>query len=198
MALNNTVTLNHTAKDFAEAVAHLRERTGIYFVLDAAAFPAPGANCSPVVLKVTDVPLCSALNSVLTPYHLGYAVFGETVIITTQQSAHNLRMRQLVHFEVNGVPLKTVLQQLSAYSGVNVVIDPRLRASKVEDEPVTLNVPHDVAVYNAIRLLAEFANLKAVQVGSVLVLTTPEFAARINEDRPASNVLGVSGLSRSH
>jgi hypothetical protein len=194
VVLNKNVTLNHVAKDLVEAVAHLRERTGIHFVLDPAV-RAADANRSPVVLKATEVPLSSALNAVLTQHRLGYAVVGETIFITTERSADNLRLRQLVHFEVNGVPLKTVVQQLSAYSGVNVVIDPRLRSTKVENEPITLSVPHDVAVHNAVRLLAEFANLKAVPVGNVLVITTPEYAARINEVRPSQNVVGVSGVA---
>jgi hypothetical protein len=180
--LNKTTALDISAKDFAEAVKLLRDRTGVQFVLD----PTVSVNI-PVVIKSTGVSLRTALNGVLTQYHLGYVVVGETVLITNEQEAASQRLRQLVQIEANGQPLKTVLQQLSADTGVNVVLDPRLRSTKAEDEKITLKV-QEVAVHNAARLLAEFANLKAVQVGTVLVITTPEYAVRISQENPPVNM----------
>jgi len=199
--LNNPITLNYIAKDVPAALAHLRERTGVLFILDAAArreLNTPAAeNPPPVVLKATNVPLRNALNAALTQQRLGYAVVGETVVITTEKAAGSLRLRQLVQIDVGGAPLKTVLQHLSADTGVSVVIDPRLSATKVGNEPITLNV-QEVAVHDAVRLLAEFANLKAVQVGNVLVLTSPENAARMNQANPTPTVVGVSGFLPNH
>src|SRR5207248_3269140 len=121
--LNKPITLNHTAKDFPEALAHLRERTGIHFILDPAALRggpnAPEGNRPPILFKTTDVRLRVALSDVLTQHHLGYAVVGETVLITTDREAGNLRLRQLVQIDVKDAPLKTVLRQLGADTGVN-------------------------------------------------------------------------------
>jgi hypothetical protein len=196
-ALNKPITLNHTAKDFPEALAHLRERTGVHFVLDPAALRGqntPEGNRPPIAFKVTDVPLRVALSNVLTQHYLGYAVVGEMVLITTDREAGSLRLRQLVQVDVKNVPLKTVLCQLGADTGVNVVLDPRLRSAKVESEPVSLHV-QEVALHNAVRLLAEFANLRSVQVGDVLVLTTPEYAARMLQENLNPAVVGVNGVS---
>jgi hypothetical protein len=198
--LNKPITLNHTAKDFPEALAHLRERTGVHFVLDPAALRvlnAPEGNRPPIVFKATDVRLRVALSDVLTQHYLGYAVVGETVLITTDREAGNLRLRQLVQIDVKNTPLKTVLRQLGADTGVNVVLDPRLRSAKLESEPITLNV-QEVALHNAVRLLAEFANLRSVQVGDVLVVTTPEHAARMCHDNPTPAVVNVSGAFRTN
>jgi hypothetical protein len=198
--MNKPITLNLTAKDFPEALAHLRERTGVHFVLDPAALRvlnAPEGNRPPIVFKVTGVPLRVALSDVLTQHYLGYAVVGETVLITTDREAGNLRLRHLVQIDVKNVPLKTILHQLGADTGVNVVIDPRMRSTKVESEPITLRV-QEVALHNAVRLLAEFANLRSVQVGDVLVITSPEFAARMLQDNSSPGVVGAGGLSQAH
>ncbi len=180
--LNNTTALDISAPNFTEAVKLLRDRTGVQFVLE----PTVSVN-APVVIKSTGVSLRTALNGVLTRYRLGYVVVGETVLITDEQEAAGLRLRQLVQVEANGQPLRDVLRQLSNDTGVNVVLDPRLRSSKAGDEKITLNV-QEVAVHNAARLLAEFANLKAVTVGTVLVITTPENAARMTQENPPAVV----------
>jgi hypothetical protein len=194
--LTQKVTIDHVAKDLPEAVAHLRERTGVYFVLDATAVRAQDANPSPVVLKATDQPLYMALNGILSQHRLSYAAVGELMIITEERSADNLRLRQLVQSDLQGVPLKTALQQLSSYAGVNIIIDPRLRNTKVENEPIWLQV-RDVSVYNAVRLLTEFTNQKLVRIGNVLVVTSPEYAARMEQEVP-SGLVPASSVSRKN
>jgi hypothetical protein len=191
--LTQKVTIDHVAKDLPEAVTYLRERTGVYFVLDATTIRAQDANPSPVVLKATDMPLYMALNGMLSQHRLSYAAVGELMIITDERAADTLRLRQLVQSDLQGVPLKTALQQLSSYAGVNIILDPRLRNTKLENEPVWLQV-RDVSVYNAVRLLAEFTNQKLVRIGNVLVVTSPEHAARMDQEAP-SGLVPASSVS---
>jgi hypothetical protein len=77
-------------------------------------------------------------------------------------------------------PLERAVKELSQVSGSNVVIDGRV--AKEAKTPVTadlLNVPLDAAL----RVLADMAGLKPVQIDNVFYLTTRENARLLKEEQ---------------
>jgi hypothetical protein len=86
----------------------------------------------------------------------------------------------LVQGTFEGKPLDEALKELSQGTGVTVLLDGR--SIKEGKTPVTadlVNVPLDTAV----RLLADMAGLKAVQVDAVLYVTTPDNARALREEQ---------------
>src|SRR5439155_3331146 len=110
----------------------------------------------------------------------GYLLRNGSVVITTNSALRALTgaskespLFPLVHLVARRQPLEDVLEELSESARANVVLD--TRASDNAKKPITArlaNVPLD----NAVRLLADMAGLKAVQVGNVLYVTTKENA----------------------
>jgi type II secretory pathway component HofQ len=81
----------------------------------------------------------------------------------------------LVHVSAEAKPLEKVLQEVAKQSGYNVVLDPR--SADKGATPIKANL-NNVPVDNAVRLLADMADLKMVQMGNILYVTTAENAAK--------------------
>jgi hypothetical protein len=195
-ALNQKVTLDFESTSLSEVVAHLRTKTKIPFTLDTPLLNNLGLidggnNPQPqgptFRLKAKNVPVRQALRRMLEPFSLGFAVVGEGVFISTEEQVSFRQFTQRVSVDAQGVALSKVLQQLADQTGVNVMIDQRVE--KQAERSVTAQFD-DVPVDSAVRLVSEVANLKAMQVDNVLLITTPENAEKIRreeiEDRATS------------
>jgi type II secretory pathway component HofQ len=86
----------------------------------------------------------------------------------------------LVSARFNGLPLSDALRTLSEQTSFTITLDPR--ATEQGKTPLTtrlINVPVDTAV----RLLADMAGLRSVQLDNVLYVTTPDNARTLEEEQ---------------
>lgn len=153
------------------AFAQLKEQTKINFVLDTTVVSMMGIDTSntPVNLKAPKKKLRVALKTLLAPYNLTFGIVGETVVISTEDMVVYRQLKQKVMLDLDKKPFAGALKQLGRETGVNVVVDSRVKNEA--DSPVTLQL-EDVPLESAIRLLSEMASLKPVRVGNVLFVTT--------------------------
>lgn len=93
----------------------------------------------------------------------------------------------LVHTELEKKPLAEALDELAAASGFNVLIDARVsEKAKTAVSARLLNTPLDTAV----GLLADMAELKALQTDNLLYVTSRENAERIEKREREKQAIG--------
>jgi hypothetical protein len=78
-------------------------------------------------------------------------------------------------------PLADVLADLRKQTGANIVLDPR--AAAVASKATLTVTLSDVRLYDALRVLADMAELRLVYAGNIYYVTTPENARTFQ--RPA-------------
>jgi hypothetical protein len=132
-----------------------------------------------VNVKLTGVKTRSALRSVLSQYSLGYAILGDTLLITNEEVAVQRQLRQRVSIDLDKTPAAQALKQLGKETGTNLIVDSRV--AKESQTPVTLQID-DVPLDTAVRLIAEMSGLKAVRVGNVMFVTTKATAQELRQD----------------
>lgn len=77
----------------------------------------------------------------------------------------------VVNVTADRKPLVEVLADLRKQTGANIVLDPRCEA---QEKKVVLSVAlNDVRLYDALRVLADMADLKMVYAGNIYYVTTP-------------------------
>lgn len=69
-------------------------------------------------------------------------------------------------------PLADILADLRRQTGANIVLDPRCTAATGEKAPLTISLS-DVRLYDALRVIADMAELKLVYAGNIYYITTP-------------------------
>jgi YHS domain-containing protein len=80
----------------------------------------------------------------------------------------------VVNILVEKRPLPEILADLRTQTRANIVLDPRCQAQvQKANLSITLN---DVRLYDAVRVIADMAELKMVYAGNVYYVTTPENA----------------------
>jgi len=85
----------------------------------------------------------------------------------------------IVHVISDRQPLEQVLADIADQSGRNIVLDPRVTdREKLTVTAKVLNTPTDTAV----RVLAELANLRSVQLDNVFLVTSRERAAELQAE----------------
>ncbi len=179
--LDQNITLEVTEQPLNLALNQIREHTKINFVVDNFTLQQMGLvpEQMPVNIKLKDVKVRTCLRSVLSPYNLGYAIIGDTVLISTDDMAMHRQMRQRVSVDLEKVDLGGALKQLSKETATNLMLDTRVgKEAKTE---VSLQI-EDVPLETAVRLVAEMAGLKPVKVGNVLFVTTKALANEMRND----------------
>ncbi len=188
--LDKVISIDIEGQPLDLAVQLLGEKSHIPFVLDANAIAQagiqPNAPPTPVTIRQDNVKVRDVLRKIVGMYGLGYAVLGETVVITTEDMAVARQMSQHVNIDIDKTPLTDALKQLSKESAVNLVPDPH--NEKELSAPVTLQL-EDVRLDTAVRLLAEEANLKAVRIGNTMFVTSKEKAAELRQEPDLSQPL---------
>jgi hypothetical protein len=186
------------------AVNHLREQTGINFVIDRAAVPPtplaanlPGAGVNPsppasyahlrIQGQFHGQPLRAALMKLLRKHDLTHVLVGDTVLITTSSKAADRQLGQTVSVNVPTEPFRDELKRLARQTGANLVLDPRM--SKEGQTRVTLRLD-EVPLDTAVELLADQAGLRAVRLNNVLYVTSEERAAKLRKPPAAASVPG--------
>jgi hypothetical protein len=203
--LDQTTSLEITEQPLNLALNQIREQTKINFVIDRFTIQQMGMDPEqlPVSAKLKDVKVRSALRSVLSPYNLGYAIIGDTVLVSTDDMVMLRQMKQRVSIDLDKVDLAAALKKLSRETATNLMLDARVgKEAKAE---VSLQL-EDVPLETAVRLVAEMGGLKPVKVGNVLFVTTKALATDMRNDPdlsqpvvpgqpiPGQPVPGVPGL----
>ncbi len=179
--LDQNVSVEITDQTLTLALNQLREQTKINFVLDKLGIQQMGQDPDqmPVNVKLKDVKARTALRSILSPYNLGYAIIGDTILIGNDDMVMQRQMKQRVSLDLEKADLAAALKQLSKETATNLLLD--TRAAKEGKTAVSLEM-EDVPLDTAVRLLAEMAGLKPVRVGNVLLVTTKAHAAELRSD----------------
>jgi type II secretory pathway component GspD/PulD (secretin) len=180
--LDQPVTLDITDQSINAALNQIREQTKINFVVDRFTIQQMGMDPEqmPVSVKLKDVKARSCLRSVLSPYNLGYAIIGDTVLVSTDEMAMHRQMKQRVSIDLEKTDLAAALKKLSKETAANVMLDSRVGNKEAKTE-VSLQV-EDVPLETAVRLMAEMAGLKPVRVGNVLFVTSKQNANEIRAE----------------
>jgi hypothetical protein len=181
-ALDQAVTLDLADQPLSQALTKLREQTKINFVVDQTTIQMMGYQIDnmPVSAKLKDAKARTALRTILGPYNLGYAIIGDTVLISTDEMVMKRQMQQRVSIDLDKVDLAAALKQLSKETATNLLLDTRV-TGKDSKATVTLQLD-DVPLDTAIKLVAEAGGLKHVQVGNVLLVTTKTLATEMKND----------------
>jgi len=180
-ALDKKIDVDMEDQPLTLAVQQLKEQTGINFVVDKFTLQQMGfdPDSLQVKLKLKDTKARTALRTLLQQYNLGFAVVGETVLISTEEMVVHRQMKQRINVSVDKMELTEALKKIAGDTGANIVID--TRAAKNAKEPVSLDLD-DVQFDTAVRLLAEMAGLRPVRVGNVLFITSRENAKDMKTD----------------
>jgi hypothetical protein len=181
-ALAQTTEVNFENQQLEAAVNSLAETAKVNLVIDRWTIQQLGLDPMQlqVNLKLKDAKVSTALRSVLNPYNLGYAVIGDTVVVTTEDMAVYRQLKQRVSCDYDKVPLGVALKRLAKETGVSLIVDSR--SAKEAEAAVTLQVD-DVPLETAVRLMAESAGLKPVRVGNVLFVTSKANAKELKADQ---------------
>jgi hypothetical protein len=180
-ALDKVMDIDIENQSLQMAFAQLKEQTKINFVLDSnmAGMMGIDTNSTPVNLKAPKKKLRVALKSLLAPYNLTFGIVGDTLLISTEDMLIYRQLKQKVTLDLDKKPFGTALKQLGRETGVNMVVDARVK--KESESAVTLQL-EDVPLEAAIRLLSEMAGLKPVRVGNVLFITTTASAKEMRAE----------------
>jgi hypothetical protein len=166
----------------AAAVTKLRDDTKLNFVLDTQTLiNFVGIDPNTLAVKVNDknTKLKTSLRSMLSPFHLSYAIVGDAVIITTEDMAMQRQMKQRVSVDLDAVPFSDAIKQLARETATNVIVDGKVK--KDAEAALTLQL-EDVPLETAIRLMSEAAGLKPVRMGNVLYITSKANATEMRND----------------
>jgi hypothetical protein len=181
-ALDQPIALEISEQPLSAALAKIREQTKVNFVVDKMLLQQMGMDPDqlPVTLKIKDAKARTCLRSILSPYNLGYAIIGDTVLISTDDMVMQRQMKQRVSIDLEKVDLAAALKQLSKETATNLLLDTRVPAKDAKST-VTLQLD-DVPLDTAIRLVAEAGGLRPVQVGNVMLVTTKNLANEMRND----------------
>ncbi len=176
--LDQVVTIEVTDQPLSAALKLLRDKADLNLVVDRAGMTQAGLDPEQLLVSINlkDVKAKSGLRALLAPHNLGYAIIGDTLLVTTDELAMQRQLKQRVSVDVDKLDLAAALKQLSKETAANVVLDSRVPA-RAAQTAVTLQM-EDVPLETAVKLLAEAGGLKPVKVGNVYLVTTK---ARANE-----------------
>jgi hypothetical protein len=164
------------------ALEQLHEETKINFVLDRGGIALMGMdadNGMAVKAKLQNIKVKTALRNMLNQYGLGYAIIGDSVLVTTDEMAVYRQLKQRVSLDLDRVQVDRALKGLARETATNLLVDNR--AQKEAQTPVTLQV-EDVPLETAVRLIGEAAGLKAVRMGNVVLVTTKPHATELRAE----------------
>jgi hypothetical protein len=170
-ALDQTIDVDIAEQPLAIAINQLKELAKVNLVVDTATLCQNGIdpNSSPVTIKQTGVKARLALRAMLSPYHISYAIIGDSVLITTQDMALYRQLKQNVNLDVEKTAFETALKDLARETAVQILVDKKV--NKEAQTQVSLQL-EDVPLDTAVRLLCEQADLKVVRLGNILYVTS--------------------------
>ena len=108
--------------------------------------------------------------------------FGDTAL--DQRLVHEQIYGGVVSVAADRKPLADILADLRKQTGANIILDPRCEG---QDKKAALTVNlSDARLYDALRVIADMAELKMVYAGNIYYVTTPANAKTFQPARPAA------------
>lgn len=178
--LDEVADFAYQNRSLNDVVGDLKERLKIPVVLDPVIYQFGLDPSQPsITTNLKQTKTRDALKAALAGHNLKFGLVREGLFISTEDGVIARQLRQRVSVDCNETAFGTVVKQLGADTGANVVLDPRLgdKAAKA----VTLKL-EEVPLETAVRLLAEVADLRAVRMSNVLFVTTGERAEKLRAD----------------
>jgi hypothetical protein len=125
--------------------------------------------------------IASALSIAVEKIKAAEGVFlvrnGQVEITTRSHAARGVFLNQKVMATFHSTPFNKAIEELAEATAVSIVIDNRTKdAIKA---PITAQFRNDVALQDAVRMLAEMADLKLVHLPTGLFVTTPDHAQKV-------------------
>jgi hypothetical protein len=122
--------------------------------------------------RLTRLPLATALRIFLEHYGLGYAVLGDTLVLAAADTADRLQREQPVRARIDSQPLTQAVEDLNRRYGAAITLD----AKHSKDVKITVSL-RDVSLAEAVRLVAQSADLGAAALAQGWLITSPVKAA---------------------
>jgi hypothetical protein len=190
-ALDQKIDLD-VAGSVVTAVEQFKEKAKVNVVVDVNFLAQNGidVNNAQVTVKQEGVKARSALHAILGQHHLGYAVLGDTVIVTTEDMAMHRVFKQKVSLDLEKVEFEKALKDLSKETAVQVLVDKKIAKEAATQVSLQLD---DVPLETAIRLLCEQASVKPVRMGNVLYITSPANAKELRTEPDLAPPAGPGG-----
>ena len=94
----------------------------------------------------------------------------------------------VVSVSANRKPLGDILADLRKQTGANIVLDPRCEAEKEKQAALTISL-NDVRLYDALRVIADMADVKMVYAGNIYYVTTAANAKTFQPPVPRQPIL---------
>jgi hypothetical protein len=194
-ALDQPIDVDLVDQPMINAINVLKEQTKVNIVVDNFTLAQNGidVNTAQVSVKQQGVKGRAALKAVLSQYHLGYAIIGDSVIITTEEMALHRQLKQKISVDLEKVAFDTAIKDLAKETAVQLLVDKKV--SKEAQTPVSLQL-EDVQLETIVRLLCEQAELKPVRMGNVLYVTANAKAKELRAEpdlAPNPNYQGGPG-----
>ncbi len=140
--------------------------------------------CPPFPRRMTVATTLRVILSQVPTRNATFRLRNGFVEITTLKEAHPKQaLRQKVSASFDKRPLGTALEELSALTGLSVIVDPRL-GDKLK-EPVTAAFNNDVTLETALRLLADMTGAKLLITDDTPYLTSAANAETFLKERRA-------------
>jgi hypothetical protein len=190
-ALDEKIDLE-VAGSITNAIEQFKEKAKVNVVVDQNFLVQNGidVNNVQVTVKQEGAKARTALRAILGPNHLGYAILGDTVFVTTEDMATHRQFKQKVNLDLDKVELEKALKDLSKETAVQVLIDKKI--AKEAATQVSLQL-EDIPFETAIRLLCEQAAVKPVRMGNVLYITSPANAKELRTEPDLAPPGGPTG-----
>jgi hypothetical protein len=194
-ALDQPIDVDLVDQPMINAINVLKEQTKVNIVVDNFTLAQNGidVNTAQGNVKQQGVKGRAALRAVLSQYHLGYAIIGDSVIITTEEMALHRQLKQKVSVDLEKIAFDTAIKDLAKETAVQLLVDKKV--SKEAQTPVSLQL-EDVQLETIVRLLCEQADLKPVRMGNVLYVTANAKAKELRAEpdlAPNPNYQGGPG-----
>ena len=181
-ALDEVGDMNYQARSLNDVISDLKDKSKIPVIIDNAIYQFGLDPTQPIVnVNLKQVKLKDGLKSALAPFNLKFGLTAEGLFISTEDAVITRQLRQRVSLDCDGTEFAAAIKQLAADTGVNVVVDPRLKDKA--KTAVTLKLD-DVPLETAVRLMAEVSDLRAVRSSNVLFVTSMEKAKDFRDDGP--------------
>jgi hypothetical protein len=205
--LNNPVTLERGIDHdtpLKDAMEFLSERYDLTILIDHQAFKEEGVdeieNFKVRSPKMVGIRLGTVLRLVLEQAGASYLVRKDHIEITPAArlerniwAHHSGPKLPLVHAVFDKRPLDEALKELSAATGITVIVD--VRPEGKSKSPVTANLVN-ATLDDAVRVLADMADLKAVRLESLFYVTSKENAKALQAEQE-KRMLGGLELHKS-
>ncbi len=151
----------------------------------------PGFSC-----KFSRIKLGVALDLFLNHYGLGHVILDDALVIATSDPALELLRQQPVRLDFEDWPLDKAVAEIRKKTGADLILDKNAAKPELPFKSITLKVP-SVPLEKAVAMLAGLADLRAVALGKVWLITTPARAAGLEDFQAKKEKSSLDDLAQA-